>query len=453
MLVWKFGCKRTQRGICEHFRRESTVDIAIRRIFANFISLPLEYYAWVNKFHYDEIPRLKWSIHDTDQLIHQYAKSARSEVRTAGYRATRRRLKERVRVMEEGWAKIIPAMRAQSASLFALPREIRERIYGHLYTLSTEMVFDNPDPNVRYSLLPRDPYHYLSTSIVHPVIAAEAAQTLYDTNRISIQGTYSQKLVDAFLTTDHFGSGVCPGDIMRRLKIYLNTRALRTTSLHHSHAHFEEGLDNGYWYWFEDRAILACVLDMPELRLLEITTSSEDLYSPCEWRVFNPIIKQLLERGVAVRVKVEEEVPYWETERRPEPQRTRDVSEYFRTPAQEEREIFGDQESLVEGSREIVSVEGPGFPADDGAYWRVFLDNHYHVWKAPKEAWLSGWETSEILNDRYPHEDTGHDLVDGLLDTEFNLERDALDPRENDDDDDTVNFGADLEIAMGGPVV
>ncbi|KAF2740059.1 hypothetical protein EJ04DRAFT_559091 [Polyplosphaeria fusca] len=344
--------------------------------------------AYTDHHHHDEIIRLQCLIADTDLLINQYSKSAFASIRMAKHKARKARLLDRLHTLEAGWAKIIPEMRQHSAALFALPREIRERIYSCLYTLPTEIILDSPDLDVRYSLLPRDPFHYLSAAVVHPVIAAEVAQTLYDTNVFKIDVSRSRDILSTFLTTDHFGSGLCPGDIIRRLKISTAAPWVASDEKWAEHRTFEEEIHDDVMRWSDDRVKLAPVLDMPELRLLELRITWAYLHSAFELRVLSPFIKTLIAKGVRVRVVLEEEDVGNVV--RDKSTLVKDISDYFVPPWEADRETVE-----REGALDLVELQRG---IDDGdswrdtetrrrivesvsaAQWRVFLHEHYKHW-------------------------------------------------------------------------
>ncbi|ORY07941.1 hypothetical protein BCR34DRAFT_603740 [Clohesyomyces aquaticus] len=316
--------------------------------------------------HYDEISRLRFLIHDQEVAIAKLSRGANAPMRTRPLEARRHQLINKLRALESGWARIAPVLRSESAKLLCLPRELREKVYGYLYTRSKPVYLELPDIDVRRSMLPRDPFLYLHADIVDPQIAAEAAQVMYDTNTFDM-GLTSQ--FANFLQTDHYGSGIIPSDVIRRIKLRMNCYWQRYARC--SHEEFERGVRGAWEKNREARAGFVGLVGMHQLCVLELyVTSSGSSGEDC--RDFSAFLKLLKEKGVVVRVferldwGQNDSVEYG------------DVSSKYDTPSQADYDEFARSELAHASPRDLYEymtrVEEPG-------HCRVFLEKHYQVFK------------------------------------------------------------------------
>ncbi|KAF1996210.1 hypothetical protein P154DRAFT_580138 [Amniculicola lignicola CBS 123094] len=328
-----------------------------------------KYWEDFNNHHYDNIPRLKLLISDIDLQTAKYAKSTNAAIRRRPLEAKKRRYQNKLEMLEKGWVGIAASLRAESEKLFALPREIREKIYSYLYTRpqpkENYFELEFPDIDVRHSMLPRDPFLYLHANIIDPAIAAEAAQVMYDTNNFRAVIGYSHQPFAQFLRTDHYGSGVVPRDIIRRMHMTLDKGIYTPRYVKElSHKEFEACDYNGR---DRIRGSVSTLLEMSQLRLLHLHIIN--FYaSPKVVRNVSPIIKRLVENGVRVRVRgdAENRIPWG-----------KELEKAFEEPSALEREEVAKEGGLRDSEfgpdgKEIV----PSL-----AQWRTHLSEHYVVWK------------------------------------------------------------------------
>lgn len=342
----------------------------------------------LKKYHYDNTYRLRASITEHENRIAQLSKGANAYCRIWQDVRKKEKLIPELQILEAGWKKIAPVLRAESQKLFKLPRELRDVIYGYLYTRQHNIGLDLPDIDVRRSMLPRDRVFYLNAALVHPQIAAEAALVLYNTNSFVLRDRLywnENNFLSQFLRTDHFGSGILPKDIIRRLSITMNFTlsidAPPPVAYENEHCRNEDGHNRTN----TDRSRLASVLEMKQLQLLHIklgnnfVTDSSDL--KIEYRGLAPIIRMLKQRGVAVRVTIGlAEFTHLEGEENGVDWKYRevDVSEMFdelkELDLQASHQLMGAEmespegrtfEEKLLGSRVQIWVHGPVFEAKE----------------------------------------------------------------------------------------
>ncbi|KAF2462960.1 uncharacterized protein BDR25DRAFT_363293 [Lindgomyces ingoldianus] len=336
-----------------------------------------KYFKELSASHYDNIPRIQLLISDLDLCITKLSKGANPDLRTRQLRANRARLVHELHALEAGWRNISAVLRTESQKLFILPRELREEIYGYLYTLDYPFVLTYPDIDIRRSMLRRDPFLYLHANIVDPVIAAEAAQIMYNSNVFEISSQIPNQVLH-FLRTDHYGSGVLPRDVIRRM--HLSTQATLTFGgVRHEVLEIQQR--SKPWSvvtrrYTTRRWMLMALLEMQQLRILnlELVCRNSNVY---EYREISPTLKMLKERGVVVKVcAVADMVDGWRE----------DISEYFDTPSERDVEVMV-RDGII-GPEHPVVDEDPDDWTDDlfprewsPSRWRVFLEEHYKVFK------------------------------------------------------------------------
>ncbi|KAF2190427.1 hypothetical protein K469DRAFT_697697 [Zopfia rhizophila CBS 207.26] len=324
-----------------------------------------KYLEQINRFHYDNISRIRLEIGDHNNQILRLSKGANAQIRLRPIQASKSHLVRELQVLESGWAKIVPIIRSQSLQLLVLPRELREKIYSYLYTKSETICLEYPDIDVRRSMLPRDPYLYLNASISDPTIAAEAARVLYDSNTFEV---FNCDEVNDFLATDHYGSRVLPRDILRRIHMSVSIWGLKPSVS--SHIDYEEqfrkyvrrygGYGYGYAYARTNPAVDAAI----ELRRL------------------SPLIKILRSNNMAVKFMLERDSP--------RPHKV-DISKWFEEPSIEDLEAV-QRDGKLRIPEYRMGLEIPGQPEPTPAQYRVFLDEHYRVFRR-----LETEEKTELL--------------------------------------------------------
>jgi hypothetical protein len=167
-----------------------------------------------------------------------------------------------------------------------------------------------PEPDFNGRMLPRDPYFYMNASLVDPRIALEAATVFYQSNSFSFTTPYSSH-ISRFLSTDHYGSGVKPAAILRRIAIVLN--GLRYYRYWYDavepgpdeHEVFEKQLRQNMSISpsvYRTRSLEAPLLEMPELCVLDVTI---DKLIEGSLREIAPLFKKLRRRGVRVIVRLQ----------------------------------------------------------------------------------------------------------------------------------------------------
>ncbi|KAF2678673.1 hypothetical protein K458DRAFT_135693 [Lentithecium fluviatile CBS 122367] len=359
----------------------------------------------IAKHHYNNIAKLKLIIAEIDAKIGaDYSAGILPETITTyaspyysswpSYKRQRRQqCVELLQRLKEGWSKIAVVLREQSKTLFALPRELRDDIYTLLYTSSKAIdikyVGYSGGPIPELLKLPKDPYLYLNPNIVDPVIASEAAQALYFTNRFNIVVESSKKMIhnslSHFLNTDHFASNVRPKQIaIRHMNIAIPARSL-PFGTYSSHIMFERkhsSYKRTVIPYKDNRKItvlgkemgprgqLTPLLSLPHLKHVTLRLTNVNVWyhehvwhhEHTEFREISPIVKILRRRGIEVRVFT---VP-----RNPSNKGV-DVSGVFDEPSEEEV-------AFVEGNRQDFRVLG----RDEQRAWiRVWLTQHFVLFK------------------------------------------------------------------------
>lgn len=263
-----------------------------------------EHRRMMRKYHYDNIFRLEQDIRECDKRIHQLSKGAMPAIRIRPIEYQKKRIVRELQVLRVGWERISAVLRAESRKLFVLPLELRQKIYGYLYTRSETAVvrLDYPDCDVRHSLLPSDPFFYLNASIVDATIAAEAAGVLYDTNTFNIFVASNFYVPSRFLRTDHFGSGVVPKDVIRRLHLTLpHNRFL--SNRRHVDVEDKDCRDHaGHNKIGSFRGVLASVLEITCLKVLTLEMMACRHPSRFDYRDVAPIIRMLKQQGAKVKL-------------------------------------------------------------------------------------------------------------------------------------------------------
>ncbi|KAF2116611.1 hypothetical protein BDV96DRAFT_598495 [Lophiotrema nucula] len=346
---------------------------------------------YIDEYHYDNIPRLELLISDLDVQIRRRSKSAAAAIRTQPFHAEKLRLLRRRQGLELGWRRIADTMTRDSQKLFVLPKEIREKIFGYLYTRPSELEINFPDLDVRYSMLPRDPFLYLNADVVDPAIAAEAAQALYETNRFNIAAWYTAK----FLRIDHFNSGIAPKDVIRILRMTMRGKIefkSESNTKFESNTRFEHQRrdPSGHDSLSSDRAKLAVLLEMRQLQRVQLSLDLRWCAVPFEYREISPVIKMLHEQGVTVDVKAGKVLADQTTE-------VHDLSAIFINPTgQQKAEAKSDDKvgtirTNIENMKRELSrrtrrswlvLDLQCFEVGTLAQWRVHLSDHYEVFQS-----------------------------------------------------------------------
>ncbi|KAF2499690.1 hypothetical protein BU16DRAFT_524146 [Lophium mytilinum] len=258
-------------------------------------------------YNHEWIGRLDLQLKENSQTLAKLAKGANQGVRIQRALAERRRLESRHQLLVSGWEQIKANLQPASLKLLALPLEIRDQIYSHMYTRSEVIPIQYPDSNtLNGRMLPGDAFFYMNAAVVDPQIALEAAKVFYHSNSFSLE-TPNAEHISRFLSTDHYGSGVQPAAIIKRIAIVLkDVRAHfygydTPTDPDEVERELRESM-SFYPTLYNHRRLEAPLLAMPELCVLDV--SIEKSYEG-DFRLFAPLFKKLRRRGVRVRAMLE----------------------------------------------------------------------------------------------------------------------------------------------------
>ncbi|OCK81566.1 hypothetical protein K432DRAFT_381209 [Lepidopterella palustris CBS 459.81] len=286
-----------------------------------------------------------------------------------------------------GWGKISVVLREESIKLYALPREIRDRIYEYLYTVNRPIRLAFPDTDVNGRMLPRDPYMYMNATIIDPGIAVEAAKICYQENLFEFMASFSSH-ASRFLTTDHYSSGIVPRDVIRRLHVGIGG-SHRYFYEGEVHEDFEKMLREQQRFHpdlYSHRSLFEPIMSISDLRVLEFTISdwgwSER--SPPALRTIAPLFRILREKGVKMMVRLKHEHGYYdwrEEEVGKDFRKTKcrpgdicDISNYFLQPTEKEQGLLGRERGLYPKE---FGGEKCGYIS---ATHRVYFDEHFQVY-------------------------------------------------------------------------
>ncbi|KAF2810371.1 uncharacterized protein BDZ99DRAFT_476542 [Mytilinidion resinicola] len=268
-------------------------------------------------YDHERIGRLDLQLKENSQTLAKFAKGANQGIRILRAQAERRRLEARHQLLVSGWEQIKANLQPASLMLLALPLEIRDQIYSHLYTRSEVIHIQYPDSNtLNGRMLPGDAYFYMNAAVVAPQIALEAAKVFYHSNSFSLE-TPNAEHISRFLSTDHYGSSVQPASILRRIAIDLKdvrhySSGYDTPTGPEPPGEFEKELRQDMAIRptaYNHRHLEAPLLAMPELCVLDVSIEKS---SEGHLRPLAPLFKKLRRRGVRVRVILK-----WKQYRRP----------------------------------------------------------------------------------------------------------------------------------------
>jgi hypothetical protein len=265
--------------------------------------------------------------------------------------------------------------------------------------------------------MPKDTALYLSQLHVGPAIASEAAEIFYKQNVFQFdnmpspwtwrgreRSAWIDKKYDLWLDTDHYGSGFTPRPLIRRVALelpYSNVYGFNPSRFNGtqtiyvvSHAEFEEAYIRGKRFQttpnnFDHRDQLQYFLKLDGLHELQILAHADSDQRDQLLRLINPFIRQIKAAGVKVTVSVVYEE--WGVE--PE---TKDITSSFDEPSDEDfakyyavtnrppvfkyYEHADPLDAWWSWSKE-VDKDFSVTPADTVEYRRVWLSEHYEVYK------------------------------------------------------------------------
>ncbi|KAH7116910.1 hypothetical protein B0J11DRAFT_537845 [Dendryphion nanum] len=337
----------------------------------------------LEKYHYNKIFTLQSHISILDAQIKKHCKgrNLHAQLRARPYESKRQRQVKELQELELGWAKIAIIMREGSRKLFKLPREIRDQIYGYLYTRNRPIKVTNIFVELGHAMLARDDFHFLNKNVVDPQIAKEAAGVLYRTNTFELDPSPDLRIVH-FLRTDHFSSGIIPADFIRRLNLRYHPHPFWTPCDHITFERQQREKNS------PPEMRLHELLGMDQLRNLKLTLVHENLGVVLELRDISPIIKIMREARISVEVFTEWESIYndWRF-----PEHGIDIfdfSDFFDKPSVEDMETvqrYGnlDVQSMVAYIKEDPNVDRP-MKGSHGelvamSQWKLYFEEHYKV--------------------------------------------------------------------------
>jgi hypothetical protein len=216
----------------------------------------------------------------------------------------------------------------KAKALGALPREMRDAIFEQLYVEAepVDVTWSRIGDNIIFDM-PKDKALYLSEWHVGPQIAMEAAEIFYRRNTFLFnqfrphcshgertrKGLTEQRF-DQWFDTDHFGSGVTPRGLVRKIDLqllfateyHLETVNYSTTSVFciPDHAKFEAQCDENRAAYnaFDNRAQLDYLSNLDGLQELHITALYEQHYCDQLNRLISPYVRRIKANGIKVAV-------------------------------------------------------------------------------------------------------------------------------------------------------
>jgi hypothetical protein len=221
---------------------------------------------------------------------------------------------------------------------------MRDAIFEQLYRSETPISpeFSRIGPKTLFKM-PKDPALYMSQRHVGPAIAEEAAEIFYSQNTFEFGSDYldydnysrqwgwehrspretvkwTQDQYNLFLNSDLYGSGVRPRDLIRKVRIFLpnagrssyagalrfeyNARGDQPRQITFERE-YNEWLDKSKsrgTQYFDDREHLQYFLDFEGLQEFIIVISVCNGNFDSILRLINPLIRQLKQRHVKVKV-------------------------------------------------------------------------------------------------------------------------------------------------------
>jgi hypothetical protein len=311
------------------------------------------------------------------------------------------------------------------------PREIRDLVYGALYTKDKPIVIKRyltggPAISSRdvldcSSSYPEDPSRYLCSAIVGKETAREAAQIFYGSNTFVLQEI---KLLPKLLEYDHYRSAITPGKYIQRLIIGMNHHSPydpedykdakipdNTTYLYTAAA--DSPRDFEYWATVRNEIRheleqLWCFFDDSKLKELELYIQLKN-HGKWDPRGIAQEVLALKDHGVKVTVRIAHfSNPMELLQLEPDSETMSgnawiDVSSYFDAPTDEEKEMFKRPHPDQTARRDwILNSDGEHLQPDDEDFdFPYFGDGK----KCPKyiddccnHDWHAGWYRALIAD-------------------------------------------------------
>ncbi|KAF2428894.1 hypothetical protein EJ08DRAFT_314828 [Tothia fuscella] len=358
----------------------------------------------LDKFGFEQIVRTTQEIEHIKQRLASHSKTSRHKKLRAHCRLEE--LETHLTKLQNGHEEVAEKIRLQARALTVMPRELRDAIFEQLYTYEKPIEFSwSRVGETTVFPMPKDEALYLSELHVGPQIALEAAKIFYKSNVFAFRSDndlmctewlnpriakapWTQEKFNQWTQTDHYGSGIVPSDIVRKLSIHMcSSTEYGLCAFQHTtdgafetaaHLHYEKILnkhiaDNAGWGYvynaWNHREQLQYMLTLDSLREVYIDTPTQKSNADQFFRLISPYVFQLREKGVKVFVKCKRESDA-----------PKDVSHFFDTPTPEDHIQF----ECIAG-RPRINI--PEMDTDPTVLW----------WALSKEQFRSSydWETVE----------------------------------------------------------
>ncbi|KIW06604.1 uncharacterized protein PV09_02319 [Verruconis gallopava] len=236
-------------------------------------------------------------------------------------------LEAKLAKLKDGHEKVARVLRQKAISLKAMPIELREAIFEHIYVQSEPIeVFWSRIGNKIVYKMPMDTALYMSSFHVGPDLAHEAARVFYKKNTFAFVRVrtghpchygggfsyWNQDHIDGWFQHDHYGSGVAPKEFVRSVELRLDrpARCFESCIIYGwtvpeyirlcNHFDFETISGSITLSSQNDRVRIRCLLRYKTIRRICFTLPWPELWLDTLVRTINPCIHELKAAGVEV---------------------------------------------------------------------------------------------------------------------------------------------------------
>jgi hypothetical protein len=258
--------------------------------------------------------------------------------------------------LREGHEEVAKKLQVKAKVLSALPREMRDAIFEQLYIREEpiEVEWSRIGDNIIFKM-PKDEALYLSAWHVGAQIAGEAAEIFYKHNLFAFNALdadpphwtlsrndreMTQEKFEQWFDTDHFGSGIKPRGLVRKIDLYFREAShyynVWCSSTLPSHRGFETEYDKQHQMdaKFDHRAQLEYLSTIEGLQEIRISCPIDGDNSDILCRLISPVVRQLKVNRVKVVIRRRSYSEYNAIEH------GSDFSSYFDEPSAEDYVAF-----------------------------------------------------------------------------------------------------------------